>query len=647
MRSFVRSSALPLIALGVLAAACSDSAAPPSPAAAAALAPAPIRSPRAVVPTLDRSGQPIYFAAAPQTDGVGYLPLHPQVTSTGEGILGTSSPASYAWGAGEIEDAYAVPPAGGSTATIALMAGADDPNIEADLAVYRAQYGLPPCSSSTGCFTKVNGDGLASPLPAAAWNGDPSTKNPLDWATEMSLDVEMASAGCPTCKILLVETNIFSNFAAAWATAARLGATYVSNSWFIGEGQFSSTAAERSAESDFNFPGVSFFAGSGDFGYGHIGPTTATSTGIATAWPAASGMVTAVGGTTLTSLPASPWWSQAAWGGSTAGCSGAILRPSWQVEALAGACGSNRALTDVSALAWNVAVYSTWSQWQSPPGNGWGVVGGTSAAGPLTAGIYATNHWTSGPSWPYTSPSSFTDITTGNDCTSGIAQEPCYATQGWDFPTGIGTPRGTAAADTFIASPTTVSVGQNSVGYATLYWGGSWVTPDFPTVYAITSNAPPGVLTVTYPDGEGATLQITPSFNTPEGTYPVTVLAEVVQTGVTHSVSLTVDITGCVAAVCPANACGTISTPYTCSTTGTTACGGCASGEVCSDHVCCPSGQRWDTAQSACVPVCATGQAWCECADECISARASCALVCQNLNGGGCTPAQAKAHQCS
>jgi hypothetical protein len=628
MRSVVR-SALPLLALGALAAACSDSAAPSSsssPEPATAVVPA--RSPVSVIPAQDRFGQAIYFAAAPQTDGFGYLPLHKQVTATGEGILGAPSPSPSAWGAGDIEDAYAIPPAGGSIATIAIMAGADDPNIESDLAVYRAAFGLPPCSSATGCFTKVNGAGQASPLPGPAWNGDPSAANQLDWATEMSLDVEMASAGCPTCKILLVETNIFSNYAAAWATAARLGATYVSNSWYFDETEFATAAAAQAAEADFDFPGVSFFAGSGDFGYGHDNPTTATSTGIGTAWPAASGKVTAVGGTNLISLPQSPWWSQSAWGGSTAGCSSRITRPSWQVETWAGACGSFRALTDVSALASNVAVYSTWSQWQSPAGDGWDVVGGTSAAGPLTAGIYATNHWTSGPSWPYTSPSSFTDITTGNDCTSGIAEELCYAAQGWDFPTGIGTPKGNAAADTFTASPTTVSVGQNAVGYATLYWGGPWVTPDFPSVYAISSSAPAGVLTVTYPSGQGATLQITPSFNTPEGAYPVTVYAEVPQTGVTHTASLTVDVTGCAPAVCPANSCGTLSAPYTCSQTGTIACGTCASGEVCSDNVCCPSGDHWDPTAHACVITCTAGKAYCP-------ATGGCAIpaLCNRLGG--------------
>jgi hypothetical protein len=601
-------------------AACSDQSGAP------ALLPAPVQRPVITAPS--RSGKTLYFAAAPQTDGVGFLPLHPRTDANGEGIAGTPSPDPEAWGAGDIEDAYGIPAAGSGSATIAVMAGADDPNIESDLAVYRAQYGLPPCGSSNGCFRKVNGAGQASPLPAAAWNGDPSMTNQLDWAREMTLDVEMASAGCPACKILLIETDIFSNYAAAWASAVRLGATFITNSWFLGESHFTA-AAERSAESLFDYTGVSFFSATGDFGYGHDDPATDASTGVGMAWPASSGRVIAVGGTVLSSLPTSPWWSQSAWGGSTAGCSAAIPRPSWQLELYAGACGSFRALADVSALASNVAQYNSWSgEYGLPAGSGWQNTGGTSAASPLATGIFATNEWTSGPSWPYTSPSSFADITTGNDCTPGIPEEMCYAAPGWDFPTGIGTPKGSAAADYFYASPSSVNVAQNTVGSSTLYWGGSWITPDYPTIYAIESSAPSGVLTVTYPDGQGATLQITPSFDTPEQSYAVTVLAEVAQTGVTHSASLTVDVTGCVPAVCPSNSCGTVPAPYTCSRSSSIACGSCATGYVCSENVCCPNGQHWNPTSESCEVTCPAGKAYCP-------ATGACALpsLCGRLGG--------------
>jgi hypothetical protein len=82
----------------------------------------------------------------------------------------------------------------------------------------------------------------------------------------------------------------------------------------------------------------------------------------------------------------------------------------------------------------------------------------------------------------------------------------------------------------------------------------------------------------------------------------------------------------------------------------------CATGDTVSNGMCCPAssngcscptGQEWNPSTQSCVPICPTGDAWCACADECISAKTSCAVVCKNLGGGGCTPAQVKAHQCS
>jgi len=106
----------------------------------------------------------------------------------------------------------------------------DAPNVESDLATYRGTYGLPTCTSANGCFTKVNQNGATAPLPAAN----------SDWVGETTLDVEMVSAVCPTCHILLVEAadddrSGQPNLETAVATAARLGAKYVSMSWGSGE----------------------------------------------------------------------------------------------------------------------------------------------------------------------------------------------------------------------------------------------------------------------------------------------------------------------------------------------------------------------------------------------------------------------------
>ena len=53
------------------------------------------------------------------------------------------------------------------------------------------------------------------------------------WAVEISLDLDMVSAACPNCHILLVEasSNANSNLYTAEDEAVALGATEISNSW--------------------------------------------------------------------------------------------------------------------------------------------------------------------------------------------------------------------------------------------------------------------------------------------------------------------------------------------------------------------------------------------------------------------------------
>ena len=67
---------------------------------------------------------------------------------------------------------------------------------EADLGVYRATFGLPPCTIANGCFRKEDQrGGNRFPAPDAGWS------------QEISLDLDMVSAACRTCHILLVEAD--------------------------------------------------------------------------------------------------------------------------------------------------------------------------------------------------------------------------------------------------------------------------------------------------------------------------------------------------------------------------------------------------------------------------------------------------------
>jgi hypothetical protein len=106
---------------------------------------------------------------------------------------------------------------------------------------------------------------------------------------------------------------------------------------------------------------------------------------------------------------------------------------------------SKRADSDVSAVAdpaTGVAVYQTYG------GSGWAVYGGTSASAPIVESVYAlagTPASSDHPaSFPYAHTSTLWDVTSGNNgtCTPSLL---CTAAAGWDGPTGLGTPNGTAA----------------------------------------------------------------------------------------------------------------------------------------------------------------------------------------------------------
>src|SRR6266516_230380 len=102
------------------------------------------------------------------------------------------------YGPADLQGAYQLPSSiAGTGQTVAIVDAFDDPKAESDLAVYRAQFGLPLCTTANGCFRKVNQNGAASPLP----------RPDAGWAGEISLDLDMVSAVCPKCKILLVEAN--------------------------------------------------------------------------------------------------------------------------------------------------------------------------------------------------------------------------------------------------------------------------------------------------------------------------------------------------------------------------------------------------------------------------------------------------------
>ncbi|WP_405880825.1 MULTISPECIES: hypothetical protein [unclassified Streptomyces] len=363
-----------------------------------------------------KPGQMACLAEA-RTDVVQHMTLSPNTTPSG-------------YGPSDLQSAYNLPSStAGSGRTVAIVDAMDDPTAEADLATYRSQYGLPACTTANGCFRKVSQTGTTT-YPSA----DPG------WAGEISLDLDMVSAVCPQCHILLVEASStsVSDIGTAENEAVALGAKYVSNS-FGGSEDPSETTADVQF---FNHPGVAITVSAGDSGYG-------------AEYPATSPYVTAVGGTSLSHASNSRGWSESVWDtssteGTGSGCSADEAKPSWQSDA---GC-SHRTVADVSAVAdpaTGVAVYDSYGA------TGWDVYGGTSASSPIIAATYAlagtptANSYPS--SYPYGHKSALNDVTTGSNGTCSPSYL-CTAGSGYDGPTGLGTPNGTVA---FTGGPNTVN----------------------------------------------------------------------------------------------------------------------------------------------------------------------------------------------
>jgi len=350
---------------------------------------------------------PVGFAhchARARVDATGKMELradlHPDATVSG-------------FGPADLKSAYALPASPNGSPTIAIVDAFGYPNAETDMATYRAQFGLPACTSATGCFRKVNQNGATSPLPATD----------TGWSQETALDLDMASAICPTCKIILVEASSasFNDLAAAVNRAAAMGATTISNSYGGTE-----SSSGLSFDSAYTHSGIAITVSSGDSGFG-------------VEYPASSAHVTAVGGTHLVRSSTTRGWTETVWSGAGAGCSGLVAKPSWQHDA---SC-TRRTVADVSAVAdpnTGVAV-----RWTSGASGGWGVFGGTSVAAPIIAGVYALANNFAGTATPasiaYANTACFNDVTSGSDGSCGSTYL-CTGKTGYDGPTGLGTPKG-------------------------------------------------------------------------------------------------------------------------------------------------------------------------------------------------------------
>ncbi len=246
----------------------------------------------------------------------------------------------------------------GSGTIVALIELGDLPNAVSDLATYRSTFGL-----GTASIEKFNEEGQQSNYPESCQD--------FGWCVETDLDIQMVSVSCPLCTIYLIEGGncggTVCGLENAEATAVKLGAKILSNSWGCSSFNYGENCGDPNFPSYFSSPGIDYLASSGDSGYPEI------------EWPAALANVLAVGGTQLAQSGST--YSESAWDGAGAGCATTTPKPKWQHDPLC----NGKTIADISAeagctpgVAEYIGLYG-----------GWIDVCGTSVAAPLTAGIAA------------------------------------------------------------------------------------------------------------------------------------------------------------------------------------------------------------------------------------------------------------------
>jgi len=327
--------------------------------------------------------------------------------------LVTNVPAGYA--PTDLKSAYAITTNG--TGTIAIVDAYGYPNAEADLATYRTQFGLPACTTASGCLRILNQQGKPSPLPP----------NDIGWSQEQALDLDMASAICPGCKLILLESNSssFQDLSTAVGAAKLLKPNAISNSY---GGSEAYAHQHPTIASKYNAYNIAVTASNGDSGYG-------------AQFPASSQYVTAIGGTSLVPGGGARGWSESVWTGTGSGCSAFFPKPTWQKDK-----GCNkRTVGDVAAVADPNTGVAAYAPTQPTGVSGWQVFGGTSVSAPIIAAIYAIDAGkVKHAHGIYLHPTNLNDITTGSNGSCTVAYL-CNGEVGYDGPTGLGTPNGTGA----------------------------------------------------------------------------------------------------------------------------------------------------------------------------------------------------------
>nr|HEX4317831.1 S8 family serine peptidase [Kofleriaceae bacterium] len=327
--------------------------------------------------------------------------------------LASNCASTGAYDAEDLQQAYGIDPTIDPHVTVAIVTSYGYPDLAADLDDYRKLQGLPACTVATGCLAVVGQDGMTPP-PI-----EPPAQD--DWTLETAADLDMVSAACPLCKLVVVEAfdDQGNGMFTANDTAASLGATVIVDAWTTAAGP-----SDPTEDAFFVHPGVSVFAASGNSQF-----EAAPNQG----YPASSSHVIAVGGTSLQRDSSARGFTETVWTGTESACDDGFTKPAGQPTA--GSCTA-RVTADVSAVADYTPGILAFHDRQTT------TIAGTGPATALVAGIFAlTGHAGVDPSFVYANASAFHDVTDGNNDPSGTCTSPlCKAGSGWDPPTGVGTP---------------------------------------------------------------------------------------------------------------------------------------------------------------------------------------------------------------
>jgi hypothetical protein len=426
-----------------------------------------------------------------------------QATSNGLGMA-TTNMFTVAYTPSQIRTAYGINNLlDGTGQTIAIVNYDDDPNIFQEVDGFDNQFGITysgptlyqQYGSAESFLTILNQNGEATPLPVTT-----------DTSGEEALDVEWAHAIAPGARIIFVECvagtdtpSLLDNLMTGVESAeGQPGVSVVSMSWGFLENSQVSQTGEQSYDKDFNMPGVTFLAATGDQG------------NLDASYPAFSPNVVALGGTTLTLDNQGNYINESGWSGSGGGVSLYEDQPAYQDEVQK---SGKRTIPDVSFdanPASGAAVY-----FGNSGATSWHAIGGTSLATPCWAGLIAlVNQGRKDEEKATLDSSSPTDAldalysmpTTdfhanldGNNGTNNLSSTLLNSTR-YDYVTGLGSPIANSLVPDLIAwnpvslSPSSLSASTVGVAYSQAITA-SGGTGSPPLVYTITSGAIPAGLT--------------------------------------------------------------------------------------------------------------------------------------------------------